>query len=203
MTDTSSQTETASVVPRIMNKIRDFLRAFADLLHVPRAFWFINVTYMIASMAYFGTLTLMAPYLGEDMGLGDRWAGVSIGLFTMGVTLFMLGIGALAERLGVRRGVLFALILCIIGRIAYSSASHATDGWVMLTMVFVALLLVAAGEGTLQPICYAGIKQYTDEKTNAMGYGLIYALMNLGIFLIGFASSWVRVAVDDVHEPTH
>src|SRR5262249_23466989 len=47
---------------------------------------------------------------------------------------------------------------------------------------------------------YSGIKQYTDEKTSSMGYGLIYAIMNLGIVGIGTLSAWLRPAVQDLKD---
>ena len=56
------------------------------------------------------------------------------------------------------------------------------------------------GEASLQPVCYSGIKQYTDEKTSSMGYGLIYAVMNLGIVGIGALSAWLRPAVQSLKD---
>jgi hypothetical protein len=49
----------------------------------------------------------------------------------------------------------------------------------------------------LQPVCYSGVKQYTDAKTSSMGYALIYAIMNLGIVGMGALSAWIRPAVQD------
>ncbi len=60
------------------------------------------------------------------------------------------------------------------------------------------MLLVAIGEAILQPVCYSGVKQYTDAKTSSMGYGLIYAIMNLGIVIVGTLSAWARPAVQDI-----
>jgi hypothetical protein len=58
------------------------------------------------------------------------------------------------------------------------------------------LMIVAFGSGILQPVCYSGIKQYTDAKTSSMGYALIYAIMNLCIVGVGALSSWLRPAVE-------
>ena len=69
----------------------------------------------------------------------------------------------------------------------------------MVATVLGSLLLVAIGSGILQPVCYSGVKQYTDEKTNSMGYGMIYALMNLGIVGIGALSAWVRPGGAGIH----
>ena len=181
-------------------RIHDFIGAFKDLLRLPGAFWFVNLFFLVDGMAYFGMLTLMDVYLPKDTGVSDFAAGWVIAFFTGFVTLFMIGVGGLAEKLGVRRGLLWAIALCFVGRIAYSGAPLVGVGhaW-LIALILLGLLLVALGEGIVQPLCYAGIKHYTDEKTSSMGYGLIYALMNLGIFLIGLISPLIRVPVDDVH----
>lgn len=182
-------------------RIRDFFHAFEDLFRLPVAFWIIIVAFMINSMAYFGMLTLMTTYLNQDIGLADRWASPVVSVFTAFVTLFMLGFGSLAERLGVRRGLLFAITLCVVGRIAFSGVPSVTTSISIAVPIIVgALILIAAGEAIQQPLTYAGVKQYTDEKTSAMGYGLIYALMNLGIFFIGLLSPLVRVPVDQIQQ---
>jgi hypothetical protein len=61
----------------------------------------------------------------------------------------------------------------------------------------VGLIIVALGEAINQPLTYAGAKQCTDERTSSIAYGLIYAFMNLGIFLIGLISPLIRVPLDE------
>ncbi|MEJ2504838.1 MAG: MFS transporter [Ignavibacteriaceae bacterium] len=51
---------------------------------------------------------------------------------------------------------------------------------------------IILGYGIYQPACYAGVKQLTNEKTAAMGYAMLYAVMNLGGFLPGIISPPVR-----------
>ena len=176
---------------------RGFFASFSDLLTSPRAFWFVIGAFVVEAMAYFGILTLMTNYLSTDLGWGDKAAGVTVSVFTMLVTLFMLGLGSYAESFGLRRAIIFALAISTVGRVGYSLAV----GWhgaMAVAAVMGSLLIVAAGSAILQPVCYSGVKQYTDEKTNAMGYGLIYAIMNLGIVGIGTLSAWVRPAVQGI-----
>lgn len=176
------------------DRIRDAAGAFTDLMHVPRAFWFVVLAFVFESMSYFGVLTLMTVYLGTDLGWGDGWAGLAVSTFTMLVTLFMLGAGSYAESFGLRRAIIAALVICVIGRLMYNlGAGQALAVGVVL--VVAALLIIAIGEAILQPVCYSGVKQYTDEKTSSMGYGLIYAVMNLGIVVVGELSARARPAV--------
>ena len=86
--------ETATALQRgptgLVARVRDFLNAFRDLLHLPRAFWLINLFFMIDSMAYCGILTLMQEYLHLDVKLADWVAGFFISFFTGAVTVFMI-----------------------------------------------------------------------------------------------------------------
>lgn len=59
----------------------------------------------------------------------------------------------------------------------------------LLVVVFIGLLLAAAGNGFMQPASYAGVRKFSNKETATMGYGLLYAGMNLGIVFIGFVSA--------------
>lgn len=200
MTETTLDYGTPKPPPEPTSKILDFFRAFTDLLRLPRAFWFINLAFMMDSMAYFGILTLMTLYLPTALHISDAWASPIVGVFTLCVTLFMLGPGSMAEVLGIRRGLILALVLCLVGRVVYSVMPLAGGGVFLLVSILLSLFIVALGEGILQPLAYAGVRYYTDEKTNSMGYGLLYAVMNLGIFVIGLISPQVRVPIKRILE---
>jgi hypothetical protein len=54
------------------------------------------------------------------------------------------------------------------------------------------ILGIIIGLGIYQPACYTAIKKFTTPKTAAMGYAMLYALMNLGGFLPGLISPPIR-----------
>ncbi|TWT45146.1 Major Facilitator Superfamily protein [Phycisphaerae bacterium RAS1] len=170
------------------------LQAFADLRRLPLAFWLIVLTFAVESMAYFAMLPLMVTFLTADLHWSDAWATPAVSLFSGAVTLFMLGAGSIAESFGVRRAIVAALLLTVAGRVVYCVAPSA--GGAVVVVVIAGLLITALGDAILQPVCYSGIKQYTDQRTSAMGYALIYAIMNAGIIVVGEISSRIRPAVD-------
>ncbi|MEI7728824.1 MAG: MFS transporter [Verrucomicrobiota bacterium] len=183
---------------------KQLTQSFTDLAGAPRALWYVIGAFVVDSAAYFGILTLMTIYLGKDLGWSDTHAGMAVSVFTMLVTLFMLGVGSLTEALGLRRAIVCALLVTILGRTLYCLAASSGGSSSMAIMAMMALLLVACGSGMLQPVCYSGVKQYTDAKTSAMGYAMIYAVMNLGIVGIGTLSSWIRPGVQNIldgHQP--
>lgn len=60
--------------------------------------------------------------------------------------------------------------------------------WSSLQIVtMVGMVLVVIGYGMYQPAAYAGVRQFTTPKTAAMGFAMLYALMNLGGWLPSFA----------------
>jgi proton-dependent oligopeptide transporter, POT family len=185
---------------RISSPLRDFFASFTDLRRLPRAFWFVIGAFVIDAVAYFGVLTLMTTYLSTDLGWSDSQASITVSLFTMSVTLFMLGLGSYAEGFGLRRAIIASLVFAAAGRIVYTAAPMIGGGLFVVALVILGLLIVAIGEAINQPVCYSGIKQYTDEKTSSMGYGLIYALMNLGIVAAGAISAWIRPGVQAIKD---
>lgn len=179
--------------------MRELIDAFATLRNAPRAFWLVVTAFSIDAVAYFGVLTLMTKYLHSDIGLSDHISGISVSFFTGGVTLFMFGAGSRAEKLGPRIAIFLALALASIGRFAHAFASS-VGGTTGIVIVYVGLFVTAVGEGVMLPVCYAAVKLYTDEKTNAMGYAVFYAMMNLGVVGSGLISPLVRVPFDAKHE---
>lgn len=173
--------------------MKELVHAFKALKDAPRALWILIFAFSFDGMAYFGILPLMKAYLGKDIGIAPAVASVWVSLFTGALTLLMLFVGKPVEnRLGIRKGIALALGLAIVGRAAYCISPVAGGA----ALVAVALLVVALGEGIIQPVAYAGIKRYTDEKTGPMGYAMLYAFMNLGAALVGPISAKVRTTWD-------
>ena len=175
-----------------------FLKPFAELGAAPRGLWFVMGAFVFEAPAYFGILTLMTVYFSHDLHLPDKYASMMVSMFTMLVTLFMLGVGSFAESFGLRRAIALALLLCTAGRAVYCLLPGIPGLSAVAVAAVLSLLLVAAGEGILQPTCYSGVKQFTDERTSSLGYAMIYALMNLGIVAVGALSAWVRPGVQAV-----
>jgi MFS family permease len=60
--------------------------------------------------------------------------------------------------------------------------------WSPLQIVtLVGIFFVVVGYGMYQPAAYAGVRKFTTPKTAAMGFAMLYALMNLGGWLPSFA----------------
>ncbi len=169
---------------------------FIQTTKAPRALWGLYISYFLEGAAYFGILTELMLFLQENVGIGPHYAGIVVGFFTCGITLAQLFLGGVADKIGVRRAMWTAVGLLLFGRVVLASGElffHTGGlGSGLFFITIAALLLVAVAYGMYQPAAYAAVKQFTDEKSAAMGYAMIYGLMNLGAFFIGLASPYIR-----------
>lgn len=194
-----------SLNDRIKDAIKELGNTFVAFLKAPRALWGINVPYVLEGLVYFGILTVLGKYGSENVGLTDPQAGWVYGAVTGGITFAMLLLGGISDKIGVRRSLALALLVMMLGRaiVAFSGTVDLGQGITspMFFTMSAGLLLMVAAYGLYQPAAYAGVKRYTNPQTAAVGYAVIYALMNLGAFFSGFISSNTRHAFESTFPP--
>jgi MFS family permease len=197
MTDNPSDATETTESKGIPNPITELVGSFRALKDAPRAFWYTEYAYWLDGVSYFGMLILLTMFFHDIAGLSDDAGHKLVSIYTGLITGTMLLFGPLSDRLGVRRSLIVSVILYIIGRAALPLApGFLPPGSTAIAMFCLAALVVAAaGNGFMQPSCYAGVRKFTDEKTAAMGYGLLYAGMNLGIVVIGLISPRIRTGI--------
>ncbi len=179
------------------NIIMDLSQPFVDLAHTSRALLGLNLSYVLEGLTYFGVVGLLAIFFNDFIKLDDVDAGRMVGILTAGITIAMLFLGATVDWIGLRKSLLIALSLMLVGRVFLSiSPEIGVPGlWNSAHLyAMIGIFGIILGYGIYQPACYAGVKQLTNEKTAAMGYAMLYALMNLGGFLPGLISPPVRRA---------
>ena len=198
-TPETKETEKKSLGQILSESFSEVGSTFVHLAKAPRALWGINISYMFEGLAYFGVLTILGKYLSEDVGMSDFHAGWVYSIFTGGITFAMLVLGGVSDRIGVRKALLAALALMVVGRTFLGASGAFFDhgggaGSPMFFMVLAGLAFVVVGYGMYQPAAYAGVKAYTNKKTAAIGFAMIYAVMNLGAFFSGIISPPIRQA---------
>ncbi len=174
----------------------EIVHTFKAIVFAPKVIYGINVSYLIEGLCYFGVITVLTKFLHDDVGLTDPQAGWMVGLLTGGITLAMFFLGGVSDKIGVRKALALSFVLMIVGRSLLAGSGNLFDGggiWSpMFFMVAISILFVVVAYGMYQPAAYAGVRKYTNEKTAAMGYAMLYALMNLGAFFCGIISPPVR-----------
>jgi len=187
--------EKKSLSQILINSLKEVIDPFIALLHVPRALWGLNLSYVLEGLTYFGVLGLLAIYYNDYIRLDDIAAGRMVGILTAGITLAMLFLGGTVDWIGVRKSLLISLSFMFFGRLFLTLAPDlGTPGlWQSAHLItLLGILGIVLGYGIYQPACYAGVKKFTDKNTSAMGFAMLYALMNLGGFLPGLISPPIR-----------
>jgi POT family proton-dependent oligopeptide transporter len=160
-----------------------FMRSF------PPTFWMANVMELFERGAYYGLNALLARYLTDKVGGGLGFQEDEVGLlqsvvYAVTYIVPILG-GALAERYGYRRMLLFAFSLLSTG---YFLSGQVTSYWV----IFATLLIMATGSGLFKPIITGTVARTTDEKNSGFGFGVYYWMINLGAFIAPLIAGYLR-----------
>ena len=171
--------------------LREIVQPFVDAARAPRPLWGNNLQYFIEGFLYFGILNYLVIYCVENIGLNELRAGWVVTILAGGITFSQFLLGGLVDRWGTRRGLLIAIAVLLVGRILLSASGTiglSTEGALspaFLTMLL-GIVIILLGYGLYEPASYSIVRQVTTPKTAAMGFAMLYALMNLGGFLPSF-----------------
>jgi len=173
--------------------LRQITQPFVDAARAPRPLWGNNLQYLLEGFLYFGIINYLVIYCVENIGTNELQAGWVVTVLAGGITFSQFLFGGLVDRWGVRRGLLIALGLLVIGRAFLAAAGTlglSTEGALspafMTLMVGIGIILL--GYGLYEPASYSIVRRVTTPKTSAMGFAMLYALMNLGGWLPSFLS---------------
>lgn len=147
----------------------------------PRNFWTVIVMEFFERGSYYGVMSVLSIYLilsPSEGGLGFSREGVGAIKSTITPLLYLLPIlaGAIADRFGYRKVLMFAFTLMSAG---YFFTSISTS----YGIVFLSLIVMAVGAGFFKPIISGTIARVTDESNSSLGFGIYYWSINLGAFL--------------------
>jgi dipeptide/tripeptide permease len=156
----------------------------------PPVFWLANVMELFERAAYYGLNSVLAVYLTDKvsaggLGFSEQSVGFLQSLIYAFIYVLPIAGGALADRYGYRRMLLFAFSLLSAGYFVSGNAS--TYG-----TVFSALLLMATGAGLFKPIIAGTIARSTNEANSGFGFGIYYWMINMGAFVAPLVVSYLK-----------
>lgn len=191
MSDSNSEKK----VGKVRGIINELTKPFIDLTKTSKAMLGINISYLFEGLTYFGIIGLLALFYNDFVGLDDINAGWMVGFLTAGITISMLVLGAAVDLFGIRKSLLVSLLFILVGRVILTLSPSLGEAGLWNSAQVISLfgiLGIVIGYGIYQPACYAAVKKLNTVKNSAMGYAMLYALMNLGGFLPGIISPPVR-----------
>lgn len=147
----------------------------------PQNFWTVIVMEFFERGSYYGVMSVLSVYLvlsSKEGGLGFSKESVGIIKSTITPLLYFLPIlsGAIADRFGYRKTLMFSFIMMSLG---YFLTSLFTS----YVFVFGSLILMAIGAGFFKPIISGTIARTTDKSNSTLAFGIYYWSINLGAFL--------------------
>ena len=156
-------------------------RSSGILRSFPPVFWLANVMELFERAAYYGLNSVLAVYLTNKISEGGLgFTEQSVGFLQSLIYAFTYVIpiagGALADRYGYRRMLLFAFSILSAG---YFVAGNVTA----YGAVFASLLFMATGAGLFKPIISGTLARTTTEENSGFGFGIYYWMINIGAFL--------------------
>ena len=161
-----------------------------------RPFWVANVTQLFERLAYYGATAVLAIYLSEQLHFSKELTGWMVGIFGFVVWFLPVLGGALADRFGFRRALMFAFLVMAVGYFLLGSLSApwmqaargaVSDKWLVLGI----LMIPAVGSAVVKP-CVAGTTaRASTENVRSIGYSIYYTLVNVGGTL-GPAMAWLE-----------
>jgi dipeptide/tripeptide permease len=173
---------------------KDALREdLAGLRRSPKDLWLIYGIKFLESVAYFAIYNLLNVYLSEDLGYTDVQAGLITSTWLTGVSVIMFFSGFIADSIGIRRAMIWAVLSVLIGR-AIMAVTH--DQVLPLLGLFVSTWGVAS----MMPTMTAAVRRYTNRETVAFGFSFFYVVMNVGALVapltVGALRKWLKEGLD-------
>lgn len=147
----------------------------------PKNFWTVIVMEFFERGSYYGVRSILSVYLVLSVaegGLGFSKESVGIITSTFQPLLYLLPIiaGAIADRFGYRKTLVFAFSVMSIGYLLTGLVNS-------YSLVFTCLILMVVGAGTFKPIISGTIARVTDKSNSTVAFGIFYWSINLGAFL--------------------
>lgn len=141
----------------------------------PKEFWFANVMELFERAAYYGFFIVLTLYLTDIVGFTDKETGVVAGIFFAGLYFLPPFVGAIADKIGFKNGLIVAFSLLTVGYF-FLGVFHSK------ALVILFLFIVLIGGSFIKPLITGTVAKTTTEINRARGYSLFYWIVNIGAF---------------------
>ena len=154
----------------------------------PATFWIANLVEFFERAAYYAIFISITLYLTNVVGYNDIWSAWISGLFSAGLYLLPPFAGAVADKIGFRKGIILAFSLLSIGYFSLGFFPYKMT-------VIPTLVLIMIGGSFIKSIITGTVAVTTTEETRAKGYSLFYMVVNIGAFLGKTFAAPIRINI--------
>uniref|UniRef100_A0A0G4IFI8 Major facilitator superfamily (MFS) profile domain-containing protein n=1 Tax=Chromera velia CCMP2878 TaxID=1169474 RepID=A0A0G4IFI8_9ALVE len=146
--------------------------ALVELLGCPRELFLVFALKFLESYAYFVFSYTLILFLSDEYELTDEEAGWTYGLYGMLTSAYGLVIGALIDRLGVKRSLIFGCSILFLSRLVLT---FVTD---IRVVSFILFSTLPVGSAMGIPVMQIGIRRFAPPGCQTLAYSLFYVMMN-------------------------
>ncbi|MFH1680059.1 MAG: MFS transporter [Candidatus Eisenbacteria bacterium] len=169
----------------------DYRDGLKSLFGCPREIWIAFVVKVLESLCYFSSVLMLMIFLTQDMGLSDEAAGTIFGVFSASMSFFMLFVGFIADSFGIKKALIFGLLVALVGRVAIT---FTTNAWV----VFPGLFFLSVGFAYMIPLLAAAVKLFSNREAQKYAFSWYYVVMNVGSLAAGVTLDPIRARFTEV-----
>ncbi|NOY95866.1 MAG: peptide MFS transporter [Chlorobi bacterium] len=165
----------------------------------PRAFWVANTVELFERAAYYGVFIVITLYLSRIFGFGDIEAAAIAGVFQALLYFLPVFAGAFADKVGFRKSLMLAFLLLTLGYagmgvlptlfessglVEYGSKTvfKGLDTSGVRYAILPVMALIILGGSFIKSVITGTIAKETTKENRARGYGIFYAMVNIGAF---------------------
>lgn len=181
--------------------VKNYFSEFKVLKTASKEFWLINAMTFFDGLAYFSMMNVLSIYLTKNCGFSDFESGKWIGIYTLLITAFVFGIGAICDIVGIKRSFLGGLAILITTRLVFAVAPFVVkDQAVLQYIVIGSMLAMSFGTAFMGPIFNTAMRRFTSKENRSTGFNVYYLIMNLGAIFSGFAvTDGLRTAFGEIN----
>jgi dipeptide/tripeptide permease len=164
----------------------------------PGAFWSANVAELFERAAYYGVFIGLAVFLSDEYGFSDVGAGWVGAYYTWAIYVLPTFAGALADRMGFRRALVFAFGTLaagylMLGGFGTGPALELLGRSGIQVGAIVGLTVIAVGGAFVKAVISGTVAKCSDEASRARAFSIFYLMVNVGAFVGRVIAKELRV----------
>ena len=154
---------------------------FAQLGHLSRAFWMLNIIEMFERLAYYGVRVVIPIYIAQadeihGLHFTQGQKGLIFGLWALVQTGVPIFSGGFADRYGYKKTIAASIVIKMAG---YLLMATQREFWPFT----IGCLVLAFGTAIFKPGVWGSLQRTMTKENSSIGWGMFYMLVNVGGFL--------------------
>lgn len=171
----------------MLTMVKNYFSEFKVLKTASKEFWLVNAMVFFDGLAYFSMMNILSIYLTKNCGFSDFDSGKWIGIYTLLITAFIFGVGAICDTVGIKRSFSVGLGILIITRSIFAvTPFFVKDQGLLQIIVISSMIAMSFGTAFMTPIFNTAMRRFTTKENRSTGFNVYYLIMNIGAIFSGF-----------------